>query len=119
MLLQLCRLVLQRHDGVLARGTRLSQAVAVLLTALDADMYSPASEVAQEISTTLRALRVSAGVHGDQLFFSLANDLNPELRVKLETVIGGVTPSSFGTSPPPRISSPLDNAPIEDVLLRR
>ena len=118
MLLQLCRLVSQRHDGVLARGTRLSQAVAVLLTALDTDMYSPASEVAQEISTTLRALRVSAGVHGDQLFFSLANDLTPELRGKLETVMGGATPS-FGSSPPHRISSPLDNAPIEDVLLRR
>ena len=118
MLLQLSRLVSQRHDGVLARGTRLSQAVAVLLTALDSDLYSPASEVAQEISTALRALRVSAGVHGDQLFYSLAKDLSPELQVKLETVMGGIN-QSFTPSPPPRISSPMDNAPIEDVLLRR
>ena len=118
MLLQLSRLVSQRHDGVLARGTRLSQAVAVLLTALDSDLYSTASEVAQEISSALRALRVSAGVNGDQLFYSLANDLSPELQIKLEKVFGGITQTS-GSSPPRRISSPLDNAPIEDVLLRR
>ena len=111
MLLQRARRVGQRHDTLLARGTRLSQAVGVLLNVLDTDYSS--QEVSKEIVRSLQKLRASAG-NPDELVRQLARDLGPESGRKLEAVLGITTHLSFTMA-----SSPLSTAPIHDVLLRR
>ena len=111
VLLQLSRLVGQRHDALLARGTRLSQAVGVLLNVLDTEYSSP--EVSKEIIRSLQKLRASAG-NAEELVNQLARDLGPESGRKLEGVLGIRMNQLFATA-----SSPLSTAPIHDVLLRR
>jgi hypothetical protein len=86
VLLQLARLVGQRHDGLLARGLRLSQAVGVLLSVLDTDYSSP--EVSREIVRSLQRLHASAGNNAVELVHSLARDLGPDIGIKLEAVLG-------------------------------
>ena len=110
--MQLARLVGQRHDCLLARGTRLSKAVGVLLSVLDTEYSSP--EVSKEIVRSLQKLRNSAGVNADELIHQLARDLGPESGKKLENVLGVTMNQSFIMA-----SSPLATAPIHDVLLRR
>jgi hypothetical protein len=111
VLLQLARLVGQRHDSLLARGTRLSQAVGVLLNVLDTEYSSP--EVSREIIRSLQRLRASAG-NPEELVHQLARDLGPDSGRKLEAVLGVTMHQPFAMA-----SSPLSTAPIHDVLLRR
>jgi hypothetical protein len=112
VLLQLARLVGQRHDTLLARGTRLSQAVGVLLNVLDTEYSS--QEVSREIVRSLQKLRASAG-NPEELVRQLARDLGPDSGRKLEAVLGISTHLSFTMV----ASSPMSTAPIHDVLLRR
>lgn len=111
MLIRLARLVGQRHDSLLARGSRLSQAVGVLLSVLDTDYSSP--EVSKEIVRSLQRLVSSAG-NADELIHQLARDLGPDSGRKLENVLGVTMNQPYIMA-----SSPLATAPIHDVLLRR
>ena len=113
VLSQLSRLVAQRHDSLLARGTRLSQAVSVLLQAVDSPL-TPSPAVVREITAAIHALRASAGANAEDLFRSLSVDLGPELSVKLSVVLGATDSAPRGGA-----SSPLGTAPIQDVLLHR
>ncbi len=112
VIIQLSRLVAQRHDTLLARGTRLSQAVSALLQGAQAD---PASPVNREIAQALHALRESAGANADDLFRSVSTDVGPELSARLSTFLGAPVGGAMGGG----ASSPLATAPIQDVLLRR
>jgi hypothetical protein len=118
VLLQLCRLVTQRHDNLLARGSRLSQAVGVLVLAHDSELTASAPAVSADIAACLRALRASAGPNGDDLVRSLCKDVGPGLADKLAAVVGGAAGAGAGGEAAARAGSPLATAPIQDVLLR-
>ena len=107
----------QRHDGLLARGSRLSQAVTPLLHAYDSELTASAPAVSADIVACLRALRASAGPNGDELVRSLSKDVGPALTSKLAAIVGagGDSPGSGSVA---RAGSPLATAHIHDVLLR-
>ena len=117
VLVQLSRLVAQRHDTLLARGTRLSQAVSVLLQGVGSDP-STTTAVTREIALAIHTLRASAGANADDLFRSISNDVGPELSARLSAVLGAPVGAGAGAGHG-GASSPLATAPIQDVLLRR
>lgn len=96
----------------MARGSRLSKAVGVLLNVLDSEYSSP--EVSKEIVRSLQKLHTSAGINAEELIHQFVRDLGSESGKKLENILGVTMNRPFVMA-----SSPLATAPIHDVLLRR